>query len=367
MDIGKTVGGVLLVAATAAIWLWPEGGGAPATDEAVRPVRSLVVTAAGRMPDLRFVGTVKANESRTLMFKQAGRVEKIPVSKGQEMKKGEKLAWLDPLDFRNRLAQAEAAVKRDRLTYRRKSDAAAKNAISQEEVSQAEAQFRQSEAACELAKRALEETALLAPFDCTIADIPASELDMVGTTTPIVKIQDLSRIKIDVVYPEAAVIVAKKLQYAADAEHCVEIAFDSYPAKRYPAKFVEYVGTADEKTQTYLATYEMVPPEELNVLPGMSATLFVSGDSYRYADAEEVGIVVPESSVASGSDGRAYVCRLAETGDAGVYAVTRVPVELGHTVNGGVSVLKGLSEGDRIATAGVTLLTDGRKVRLLEK
>lgn len=368
MDIGKAVGGVLLVAATAAIWLWPEGDARSPAEEVIRPVRSVIVAADARMPDLRFVGTVKANESRTLTFKQSGRVEKIPVSKGQAIRKGERLAWLDPLDFRNRLAQAEAAVERDRLTYRRKSDAAAKNAISQEELSQAEAQLKQSEAAWELAKRELAETELLAPFDCTVADIPAAELDMVGASTPIVKIQDLSKLKIDVVYPEAAVIVAKKLKHAAGpSDPCVEIVFDSYPSKRYPAKFVEYVGTADEKTQTYRATYEMTPPAELNILPGMSATLHVSGDSYRYEDGEAVGLVVPESAVASGSDGAAYACRLVETSRPDVFAVTRVPVELGHTVNGGISILKGLAAGDRIATAGVTLLADGQQVRLSEK
>lgn len=368
MEIGKTVGGVLIVAATAAIWMWPKGGEEAAADATVRPVRSVVVQEGVRMPDLRFVGTVKANESRTLMFKQSGRVERIPVSKGKALKKGELLAALDPLDFQNRLVQAEAAVKRDRLSYQRKSDAAKKNAISQEEVSQAEALLRQSEAAYDLAKRALEETVLTAPFDCTVADIPASELDMVGPSTPIVKIQDLSKIKVDVVYPEAAVIVAKKLCHAEGAETCAEIVFDSYPSRRYPARFVEYVGTADEKTQTYLATYEMDPPEELNLLPGMSATLYVSGDSYRYSDAEEAKVTIPESAVGVDSAGGHFVWKLTGPDADGVYVAVRAPITLGHAVDGGaLTVTAGLAAGDRVATAGVTVLSEGRLVSLLDK
>lgn len=369
-DIGKTAGGILLVAATVAIWWWPKGGGEEAAATVVRPVKSVVAEISGRMPDLEFSGTVKANESRTLMFKQSGRVARIPVSKGQAMKVGEPLAWLDPVDFSNRLAQAEAAVTRDRLTYTRREDAAKKNAVSREELSQAEAQLRQSEAAYELAKRALEETVLAAPFDCTVADIPASELDMVGAATPIVKIQDMSKIKIDVVYPEAAVIAAKKLRHKgpADQEGCVEISFDSMPSRRYPARFVEYVGAADEKTQTYRATYEMTPPEDLNLLPGMSATLHVSGDSYAY-DGEGVAngaIVVPESAVAADSSGAFYVWRLVPS-DRDEFVARRAPVRLGHAVEGGLLVTEGLAAGDRIATAGVTVLSEGRRVTLLGK
>lgn len=370
VDIGKTVGGVLIVAATVAVWCWPKDGGETDAVVAVRPVKSVVVAASGRMPDLEFSGTVKANESRTLMFKQSGRIARIPVSKGQDMAVGEPLAWLDPVDFSNRLAQAEAAVVRDRLTFARREDAAKKNAISQEELSQAEAQLRQSEAAYELAKRALAETVLVAPFACTVADIPASELDMVGTATPVVKIQDLSKVKIDVVYPEAAVIAAKKLRHvgAPGGAGCVEISFDSMPAKRYPARFVEYVGAADEKTQTYRATYEMTPPEDLNLLPGMSATLHVSGDSYTYdaGDGTAGAIVVPESSLAVDSSGGFYVWRL-EPSDGGTFLARRAAVELGHEVEGGRLVKTGLAAGDRIATAGVTVLAEGRRVSLLGK
>ena len=366
MEKGKVIGGALLVAATAAVWVYPGRRGGSAAEPPLRPVRTLVIPSGRRMPDLRFAGTVKANESRTLMFKQAGRIATIPVGKGQAVRRGETLATLDPLDFRNRLTQAEAAAKRDRLTFGRKSDAAKKNAISQEEVSQAEAQLRQSEAALELAQRALAETVLVAPFDCTVADIPAAELDMVGTASPVVTVQDMSKIKVDVVYPEAAVIAAKKLRSVAEDGSCgVEISFDSLPAKRYPAKFVEYVGRADERTQTYRATYEMLPPDDLLILPGMSATLYVSGESYVYGDAAETGVVVPESAVAVDSAGAAYAVRIDGTSEPGVFRASRVAVKLGHPVADGITVESGLSAGTRVATAGVSLLSDGDRVRIL--
>ena len=370
MDKGKLIGGAVVVSAAVALWLWPRNWDVRVSDDAVRPIRSIVVAVDERMPDLSFAGTVKATESRKLAFKQSGRVERIPVSKSQAMKKGEKLAWLDPLDFENRLAQAEAAVKRDRLTYQRKGDAAKKNAISQEELSQSEAQLKQSEAALALAQRALEETVLVAPFDCTVADVPASELDMVDASATIVVIQDLSKVKVEVVYPEAAVIIAKKLKMKPhEGRGCVNVSFDSFPGKSYPATFVEFTAMADEKTQTYLATYVMDPPEDLMLLPGMSATVTVSGDSYRYEDvADTLGkIAVPESAVGADVAGGNFVWKLVAYGADGVFEVRKTPVTVSYSVGDRITVAKGLEPGDRIATAGVAVLSEGAKVRLMKE
>ena len=157
MSVGKIVGVVMFTGATAAIWLWPKAGAPESPDETVRPVRSFVVKAGASFPEMRFAGKVKADESRTLRFKQSGRLERIPVAKGQRVKKGEKLAWLFAGDFENRLQESTAAAERDRLSFQRLSDAAKKNAVSKEEVSKAEAQFKQSEARLTLDKRALEE------------------------------------------------------------------------------------------------------------------------------------------------------------------------------------------------------------------
>lgn len=370
MEYGKITGGILLVGATAAVWFWPNAEKEPSAPEPVRPIRSVAVTANDRMPDLKFVGTVKATETRVLAFKQSGRIERIPVDKGQKVKKGEKLAWLDPKDFRDKLAVAEAAVNRDRLSFQRKSDAAKKRAISSEELSQAEAQLKQSEATHELAKRALEETVLVAPFDCVVADVAASELDMTSANVPALTVQDLSKIKVDVVYPEAMVILARKLKACDGSDFfAVDVSFDSFPGRSFKAHFVEFTAKADAKTQTFIGTYVMTPPEDLLLLPGMSATVRIPGEAYSLTGDEKgrAAIAVPESSVAVGADGRHFVWKLVETAEKGVFETRRTPIEVGSNDRDRVYVNKGLSVGERIATAGVSVLTEGRKVRLQDK
>ena len=48
-----------------------------------------------------------------------------------------------------------------------------------------------------------------------------------------------------------------------------------------------------------------------------------------------------------------------------MFVAQRRAIEIASRNNGSVTVLKGIKPGERVATAGVSQLTEGRKVRLL--
>ena len=368
MSTGKVIGLVMFAGATAAIWLWPQAEAPDAPDVSVRPVRSCVVKSGAALPEMRFAGKVKADESRTLRFKQSGRLERIPVAKAQFVKKGDKLAWLFAEDFESRLQESTAAAERDRLSFQRLSNAAKKNAVSKEEVSKAEAQLKQSEARLALDKRALEETVLLAPFNGTIADVPATELDMVSPADPIVVLQDMSRIKIDAAVPETIAILQRKLKRTdMTSEECPAfVIFDSWPEKSYPVRFLEYTAAANEGTQTYTATYVLDPIADLLLLPGMSATVVVPAGSYSFGADEEfaTAIDIPESAVGVDGQGGYFAWKLVQEGD--VYVAHKTVLEGCFLKGDRMTVTSGVKSGDRLATAGIAVLTEGRKVTLLK-
>lgn len=371
MNIGKIIGVIVFVAATTAVFLWPHAAAPDAPEEILRPVRSFVVQRGDFMPELRFAGTVKAESSRTLCFKQTGRIESIPLNKGQFVKKGEKLAWLYSEDFKNRLEESTAAVERDRLSYKRIADAAKKNAVSQEEVSKAQAQLRQSEARYEMDRRALEETVLVAPFDGTVADVPASELDMVSASSPIVVLQDMSRIRIEAAVPETIAILQRRMQRCGSGatNGCnVSVVFDSCADRTYAARFFEYTAAADAHTQTYAATYVMDPVDDLFLLPGMSATVIVPAGSYRLKDADATAaetVDIPESAVGVDDAGRYFAWRLDRDGE--VFVAHKVLLAKCLLKGETMRVGDGVKPGDRLATAGIAVLTEGRKVTLLKE
>lgn len=363
--IGRIAGLALFAGAAAAVWLWPEGAATVPPVAAVRPVKSTLVTRGNEIPALAYSGQVKATDSRVMAFKQAGRIERLPIAKGKAVKKGEKLAWLDARDFENRLAQAEAAVKRDRLTFGRLSEAAKKNAVSQEEVSAAETRLHHSEAEVELARRALSETVLVAPFDGEIADVPATELDMVTPQTPILTVHNTSLFDIEVAVPETMVIRMREIDCGDTNSHAT-VVFDSCPDRRYPVTFSEYAATADKRNQTYLATYRLKAPKDLFILPGMSATVRIENLVYRGNRAADYA-VIPESAVGQGADGGSFVWLLTPDPAAeGVFRATARAIKVVNRFSTGVFVSEGLAGGERIATAGISVIAENQRVRLLK-
>lgn len=367
-SLGKALGTLLFIGATAAIWFWPKPAPPAAKPEPVRPVKSYIIPQEGINPTVSFAGRVDVSAKRDLSFKQTGRIESIPVTKGQEVKKGDLLAKLDASDYENNYAKAKAEYERDKISYERMHQAALTSAVSAEDVNQAEARMKLSESNLKLSKRALEETVLYAPYDGVIADVPAEELDMVDPSVIVLKIQDMSTVKINAAFPEYYVIRVPQMEFAEqNDESGVYATFDSYPGRKFPVKYEEVVMVADTKTQTYTVTYTMPGVDDLLILPGMSATITVSGEAYKLLSGKTLGArQVPASAVGVDEKGGYYVWKLEEA-EKGVFVAHKVPVNAERYINDFMLITGGVEPGWRIATAGVTLLTEGRKVSLFRE
>ena len=365
---GKVVGGIVFTAAVAAIWLWPKGRAEEQAPEPVRPVRSVVVRDGTKMPDLEFPGVVKAGSDRTLAFEVPGKVLSIPVSKNQRVKKGDVIAKLDPKDFEDKVAKARATLDRDTQSLARYRNVAA-NAVSKEEVSRAEAQVKTSQAEYDSALRDLDRTVLVAPFDGVVADTFPSELDVVPVGQKIALILDTQEIGVEVSLPETIVIRSKMIQKSNGNTNSISnVIFDSYPGRTFPSRLDEFTAIADSRTQIYKATFKLANVPELNLLPGMSATVLVDGNDYVYRDVEErAEVTVPDAAVGVDEKGGYFVWKLAETDENGVFSVRKASISVMSRVGTDIVVRDGVKPGDRIATAGVSVLSEGRKVTLLKE
>lgn len=364
---GKVVGGVVFVGAVAAIWLWPAPETEAVAPEPVRPVRSIVVQDGMRMPDLEFPGVVKAGDDRTLAFEVPGKILSLPVSKNQCVKKGDVIARLDPKDFEDRLAKAKAVLDRDLESLARYRRVAA-NAVSKEEVSRAEAQVKTSQAAYDSAKRDLERTVLTAPFDGVIANTFPSELDVVAVGSKVALILDTREIAVEVSLPETIVIRSKMMDTADGSTNEISrVVFDSYPGRSFPSRLDEFTAVADSRTQIYKTKFKIANVPELVLLPGMSATVIVDGKDYVYRDSEQrPAVAVPGAAVGVDEKGGYFVWKIEPTAEDGIYEVRRASLEVASRVGADVVVRAGVKPGDRIATAGISVLSEGRRVTLLK-
>ncbi len=362
---GKVVGAAMLAAGIAAIWLWPKGGAKAPEESVVRPVRSMVVSDRVSLPELRFPGKVKAGESRDLSFEVPGRLLKIVADKGRRVKKGDVLAKLDARDYEADAAKAEAEHERAEITLQRTRNAAKTGGVSKEEVSKAETAVKTSAAQLAIAKKALESCVMKAPYDGQVADTYPSDLDMVASGQKILTLQNTDIVKFDVSIPETMVIDRRFVAEMKGRRYFV--VFDSLPKNEFDAKFDEFTSVADDRTQTFTATFSMPAREEFVILPGMSVTLVIEGGEKK-SGGEEKGIEFPFAvpTVAVGADeaGAHFVWKLVKSDKEGEYRTVRQKVETGRLFGTDIAVKSGLASGDRIAVAGVTILTEGQVVTL---
>jgi RND family efflux transporter MFP subunit len=131
--------------------------------------------------------------------------------------------------------------------------------------------------------------------------------------------------------------------------------FSGAPGLQFPVHIKEVAQRADPVTQTFRIRVAMKAPDQVTLLPGMTATVTLI---YRRASILGERILVPVSAVYKDTTGEqvAWVMGPDQT-------VVRRPVKLGEATGGQIEILDGLAAGDRIAIAGVTFLREGMKVR----
>jgi RND family efflux transporter MFP subunit len=213
------------------------------------------------------------------------------------------------------------------------------------------------------ARKALADTELRAPFAGRIGRTYVDNFNNVQAKQPILLLQDVTQLEIVGNVPEQDWLRAKPgLSLAQRSENAQpRVSLSSFPGRSFPATITEVAASADPITRTFEARARFDPPDDIGILPGMSASITVSIPKDFSGD--ELTIVIPANAVGADDDGNSYVWKLNAVG----MTVSRANVTLGQLSGAEVGILEGLKSGDRIAVSGVQNLRDGMQVRELKK
>jgi multidrug efflux pump subunit AcrA (membrane-fusion protein) len=122
---------------------------------------------------------------------------------------------------------------------------------------------------------------------------------------------------------------------------------------------VTEVGVASTGLATTFPVKARLNRDAPDVRPGMAAEVHFRFDDGRSGERLEV----PAFAVGEDRDGR-YVYVVEPVGD-GIGRAVRREVTVGDlTAEGGLEILRGLADGERVVTAGVSRIQDGLEVRL---
>ncbi|MEM9102836.1 MAG: efflux RND transporter periplasmic adaptor subunit [Pseudomonadota bacterium] len=326
----------------------------------IRPVKLLEIQPSQSTFVLEFPGTIAANQSVNLGFEVPGKIIELSIKEGQEFKKGDKLAKLDPTDYEAAKSSSEAELKAARANYQRMKSIFEKGAGTEADVDSSLRNLRVAEEALKQANKALEDTLLYAPFDGQVGNKIAKNFQSVQAKQAVMLFQDLSSLEMDVYVPEQDFVRRdpnSDLQQATD-ELKPQIQVESLSNRRFPAWIKSFEAQADVTTRTYKVTFGLERPTDVSLLPGMTGTL------YLYVPNEgEVGeILIPASSILADSNKTTYVWIFDET----TKAVSKREVTIENMGARGIRVTNGLQKGEVIAIRGVNHLRQGMKVRPLD-
>ena len=336
------------------------GEEAPAPELPLRTVRHVTVTPE---PDRRirsFSGVSRAAQQASLSFKLAGTIRMLDAAVGDSVRKGQIIATLDPSGFRLQLQQAEAELLRAEaerrnaaVNYERTKGLYENRSASRTELDAARAASESTNAlvsaaarAVELAKLNLSYTSLGAGQDCSVVDVVADVGENVGAGQPVVVVNCGAHLEVAITVPETLIA-----SFSPGLPG--EIAFDALPGRAFRG-VVSEVGVAADGT-AFPVTVRMEGSEE--VRSGLAAQVDFAFDR------GESTTILPAASVAEDERGR-FVYTLVDGDEAGVGVIRRKPIEVGELTSRGLEVISGVSPGDRVVTAGISVIRDGMKVRV---
>jgi RND family efflux transporter MFP subunit len=250
-----------------------------------------------------------------------------------------------------RATRRNADAERDRVRELYENDNASLSAWDQARAAaeSAAAQVESLAKRLELAQRQLGYTRLVAPVDGAIAgtSVEVNENVLAGQTVVTLTSGTV---------PEVEIALPSQLIAEIEENDPVTVTCDAYPGEALPALVTE-VGVAAMGSTTYPVRVRLKTAREL-IRPGMAAEV-----TFRFAAAgREHRIIVPPVAVGEDRQGR-FVFLVEPQGD-GTAVVRRHGVEVGELTTEGLEVSSGLADGDRIVTAGVRRLEDGRVVKL---
>ena len=321
-----------------------------------RPVKTMVVGEANGSDTRTFPAVVDAIQKANISFRVSGKIHKILVKEGDKVKKGQLLAELDPTDFKITLKDRQASYDTAKANYDRAKTLVDKGVISKVEHDEIRARFYTAKANLEAAKQDLAYTKLRASFDGVIAKRHIENFEEVILSRTIFSLEDVSALKIKIDIPENLAIVINKSRNGARNLHAV---FDSIPGQTFPLTFVESTSKADPNTRTFKVTLKMDNPDDYNILPGMTATVFA--ELFADESLSSASIAVPVSAVVADNEKHATVWVV----DEKTMTVSPRKVEPGLMV-GDTMQVNGLKPGERIVIAGAAFLRDKMKVTLLK-
>jgi membrane fusion protein (multidrug efflux system) len=321
--------------------------------------------------------TLEAVGDAQVVAKTSGIILRILVEEGMRVEKGQLLAQLDDDAVRNKLAQAEATLKKAQAAFDKSEKGIAKNLIPRADFDRDKFDLETQHAVVDGAKIDLSYTRIVAPISGVIAKRSVKVGNLVTANQALFQIVDMDPL-------EAVLNVPERDLGTLKAGQPVHLKVDALPDQDFDGTVARVAPVVDATSGTFRATCEFRDTTK-TLKPGMFGRIDVVYDQRHDA------LVVPRSALVE-EDGESAVFVIepappkkaddkdkpkdtkAKPGEAvaaekkpdvPLFVAKRRVVRTGYSESDRVEVRDGLKDGERVITIGRNAVRDGTEVTVL--
>ncbi|PQJ75475.1 efflux RND transporter periplasmic adaptor subunit [Polaribacter gangjinensis] len=299
---------------------------------------------------LELQGDVKTKQNVLIYPEIPGTLEKVYVTRGQNVSKGQVLATIDDGGMAQQVAQLEATTSLAKTTFERQKRLWEQKIGSEIQFLQAKTSYESQKNSLDQFKKQLSKATIRAPFSGVIDDVIKEQGTVVapGMGSEIFRIVNLDNMYIETAVPET---------YISNITKGKEVQV-SFPVLRkdIATKVRETGNFINPANRTFMIEIQ-VPNSDKNIKPNLTAKLKINDYTNLKA------ILIPQSIISENAEGQQYVYIITDlNGNKGIAKQT--VVKTGKTQGDIIEILEGISEGDMLIQAGARSVKNGQEVKI---
>lgn len=310
------------------------------TEKPVVKVSIMEVSPQAAPDRFSFVGTVIPARTASVSSPHSGKLTAVSVKKGDVVKSGQIIAEVESQTAESAYKAAKASLDQARDAYDRASRVYPQGSISEIQYMEIKTKLAQAEAAAGSAAKSLEDCKIKAPYAGVVSAVYADEGEELAIAQRIASILDMNGLEIRIPVHENE--IGDIMEGVTALVDVPALGIEDLNARVISKNLIS---SALSHSYDCNLKLDRIPK---GLLPGMSVKV-------KFQSPGESTLVVPSAAVQLDRNGR-FVW-LYDDG-----TVRKAYVSVGGYAGKGVVVTEGLSEGDKVITAGYQKVSGGMKV-----
>jgi RND family efflux transporter MFP subunit len=322
------------------------------SDEKLPLVTTIIAQSQNFVHFLELQGAVKTKQNVLIYPEMPGTLQRVYVTEGQHVNKGQILASIDDGGVGSQLQQSKTQAELAKTTFERQKRLWEQKIGSEIQYLQAKTNFEASKNVVKQIQSQLGKSVIRAPFSGIIDDVIKDEGTVVspGPGSEVFRIVNLGNMYIQVDVPETYL---GQITKGKEAIVYFPVLGDSVMTKiRETGNFIK------PGNRSFTAEIP-VPNKDGIIKPNLTAKVRLNDYS------NENAILIPQSIISENAAGDQYTYVSSEPDGENEAVINRSIITTGKTQNGLVEVLTGITAGNFIIKEGARSVKDGQKVKIL--